>query len=71
MYVEKPRVLFQCCQWEKDGERGSIVSRRGSSAMGDSPSASDTLLYVLPSTSAAASGYWAVEPWRVMTRELT
>jgi TDG/mug DNA glycosylase family protein len=30
----------------------------------------ETAFYVLPSTAAAASGYWSVEPWRALAREL-
>jgi TDG/mug DNA glycosylase family protein len=29
-----------------------------------------TAVYVLPSTSATASGYWSVELWRALARDL-
>jgi TDG/mug DNA glycosylase family protein len=30
----------------------------------------DTVLYVLPSTSGAASGHWSIEPWKRLAAEL-
>ena len=30
----------------------------------------DTSIYVLPSTSGQASGYWSVEPWRELAQDL-